>query len=311
MTALISAWLWLSAPRPIVAVESEAACPAAEDVTSRVAALLPARTTGDGPDVVRLARSGAALRVSLSRPDGTPVGERTLDGGFPCADLAAATAVIVAAWESDVHAEFRSGRLPALAPEVAAHTAPAPAPAPAAPRADTGALELGAAVTGSMAPASASAGLAAGGLLVASWVPARHRLGARLAAASTTERQLPLDTGHVSWRRVEAALGPLLRLGGASAWAVDVHAEAVVSLLGASGDGFVMNRSASTVEPGVGAGVRLLRRGAAPLVVPWLELAAAGWLRPQAAYATPAGASVDLPRLEATLALGVSYCACR
>ena len=43
-------------------------------------------------------------------------------------------------------------------------------------------------------------------------------------------------------------------------------------------------------------------RGAAP----WLELDGAGWLRPQTAYATPGTASVALPRVELTLALGLS-----
>ena len=63
-------------------------------------------------------------------------------------------------------------------------------------------------------------------------------------------------------------------------------------------------RSASSFDPGVGAGVRLLYGGHA--IAPWLDLSAGGWLRRQQAFSSPDGASVALPRFEGTLALGVS-----
>ncbi len=302
MTALLSAWVWLVLGP--VAVEGNAACPTATDIAARVAALLPAAHTTDAPDVVRLDDDAAgALRVTLNRPDGTPLGERALARTFSCDDLAAAVAVVVAAWESDVHPEFQPAPMPA--PSIAVMLTSPPVARARTPTK----FDVGAAVSGSLAPTSGGAGPALGVLLAGSWTPARSRVGVRLTLATTTLRDLSLAGGHVSWRRFEAGLGPQLRLtSAAKRWALDLHADARLAWLTAAGDGFTNDSSAGSPDPGLGAGVRVLRlRGD---VVPWLELAAGGWPRRQQAYATPSGASVTLPRLDATLALGLSFCGC-
>jgi hypothetical protein len=302
MTALLSAWLWLALGP--VAVEGTAACPAAADIAARVAALLPAAHTTDAPDVVRLDDDAAgALRVTLNRPDGTPLGERALARTFSCDDLAAAVAVVVAAWESDVHPEFQ----PPPGPAPAISVTPTSPPVPRA-RTPTR-FDVGAALSGSLAPTSDGAGPALGALLAGSWTPAHARVGARLTLATTTLRDLSLASGHVSWRRFEAGLGPQLRLTSVDKrWALDLHADARLAWLKAAGDGFTNDSSAGSVDPGIGAGVRVLRFQGD--VAPWLELAADEWPRGQQAYATPSGASVTLPRFDATLALGLSFCGC-
>jgi hypothetical protein len=302
MTAVLSAWVWLAVGP--VAVEGNAACPASTDVAARVATLLPAAQTTDAPDVVRLDDdAGGALRVTLSRPDGTPLDERALAHTFSCDDLAAAVAVVVAAWESDVHPEFQPA--PAPAPSIAVTPT-----RPSGTRARTPTrFDIGAALSGSLAPTSGGAGPALGALLAGSWTPANARVGARLTLATTTLRDSSLAGGHVSWRRFEAALGPQLRLtSAAKRWALDLHADARLAWLTAAGDGFTNDSSAGGVDPGLGAGVRVLRLQGD--VAPWLELSADGWPRRQQAYATPSDASVTLPQFDATLALGLSFCGC-
>src|SRR5262249_18315952 len=155
------------------------------------------------------------LIVTLARPDGTTIGERALDRGYPCADLASAAAVVIATWESDVHPEFRlpPPLAPPPAPRAPSPPAPpvvsaSPAPAPAGARWD-----VGAGITGSLAPSSGGTAPALGALVVASWTPAAHRVGARLAVAGTMERELPLGSARVRWQRTNLALGPQLRLG--------------------------------------------------------------------------------------------------
>src|SRR5262249_43132562 len=151
-------------------------------------------------------------------------------------------------------------------------------------------LDAGAGLSGSIAPGSGSVGAAAGGLIVAG-VTGR-RLGARLALAAGTERELPLGTGRVRWRRLVAGLGPAVRLEPVAPVMVDLHLEALVAAVSAAGQGFTNDLGASSADPGVGAGARVLfGRGA---VVPWLDLSGAGWLRAERAFATPDGISVTL-----------------
>jgi hypothetical protein len=300
MTALLTACLWL-ALQPVVVIESEATCPTATDVAERVTALLPVREKKDAPDLARISDRGDAWIVTLALPDGTPIAERVLDRAFPCADLASAAAVIIATWESDVHPEFRPAPLPAPPPRQATPVAVARRPTTPAPSA----LDVGAALTGSLAPSPSGAGPALGALVTANWLPSSGSVGARLAFAAGAARELPLGSGRVQWRRLVAALGPTLRLPSATtSWALDLHAEGLVAGLLTTGAGFTHDVSGMSLDAGLGGGTRLFWRGHA--VEPWVELDAGGWLRQQTAFATPGTPSVDLPRLELTLALGLS-----
>jgi hypothetical protein len=286
---------------PVVTVAGDAACPSAKDVSARIGRLLPAVATGSAADLARVDDGGDVVRVSLRRPDGSLIGARELARKSSCADLAAAAAVVLASWESDVHPEFRTSLPPprAAPADVAAVSAP---PKPQPPRSS---FELGAALTGSVAPSGSGTGAAAGALVVAGAAPARGPIGARLALAAGTERELPLGTGHVRWRHLVAALGPDARVTIASTrLSLGLHAEALLALLSATGEGLTNGRSASSFDPGVGAGLRLLYRGHA--IAPWMDLSASGWLRRQQALSSPDGASVSLPRVEVALALGFS-----
>jgi hypothetical protein len=303
----LSTWL-LVCLGPVVNVQGDAVCPTAADVAARLGALLPARATDEPPDVARLDLRDGALLVTLTGADGTMIGERALDRGFACSDLASAAAVVIATWESDVHPEFRL----AAAPAAPRPTVPAPRAAPpvltalSSPPSRASTWDVGAGLSGSLAPGSGGVAPAIGALVVGSWTPGARRTGIRLALAGTMDRELPLGAGRVRWQRTDVALGPQLRLASAaSPQAVDLHAEALAGWLVASGNGFTNDLREGSLDPGLGAGARLsLGRGA---FVPWLEASLAGWLRRQTAYATPGTDVVTLPRFEASLALGVSY----
>jgi hypothetical protein len=298
--------LW-AALAPVVTVQGDAICPTAADVATRLAALLPARETTEPPDVARIDLRGSTLVLTLTRADGSPIGERTLDGGFPCADLASAAAVVVATWESDVHPEFR------LPPAPEPPAPPPPPPAPARPAVRTApppsfqpaaSWDVGAALAASVAPAAGQPEPALGLLLVGSWTPGGARLGGRLALVGAAARELPLGAGQVQWQRAAAAAGPQLRVPLEKApWVVDLHAEGLMGWLVASGQGFSRDLRDGSLDPGLGAGVRLLRASGG--LETWLELSGTAWLRRLAAYATPGAASVAIPRFEALVAVGV------
>ena len=308
MTPLVSLLLWL-AIAPAVTVEADAACGAADEIGARVTALLPPRSSDAAPDVVRIADRGDAWLVVLAAPDGTTLGERTLGREVPCPDLAAAAAVIIATWESDVHAEFRAAPEPVptvAAPTIAAPTVVATPRASAAP-ATRAALELGAGLTGSIAPSADGSAPALGAKVEGTWFRRPRGLGAGLALTVPATRDLPLGSGVVRWRRLSAAAGPVGRwLSSTTRWALDVHGEALVGWVTATGEGFASDRGGSGLDAGLGAGIRLIWLGTRR-AAPWLELGGTGWLRRQDAYATPDGRAVELPRVELGLALGLSF----
>jgi hypothetical protein len=287
---------------PAITVNGDATCPTADEVSTRVAQLVPAVETSAPPDLARIEETGGVLRVSLSAPDGALLGTRDLPRTSSCAELAAAAAVVVAAWESDVHPEFR----PSIPLSVPSNEVAAPAAVARAPSKPTTPLvfEVGAALSGSVAPGAGTAA-AAGGLIVASVTSARRSVGLRLMLAGGAEREIPLETGRAFWRRLVAGLGPELRVTPRStALALDLHAEALVASLSARGEGFTTNLNDASVDPGVSAGGRFV--WANHTVAPWLDVSFAGWLRGQRAVSAPDDASVALPRVEATVAIGVS-----
>jgi hypothetical protein len=306
MTALAFLWSWLASAGPAITVEGDSLCPTVPDVAARIAELLPAATTttAGAPDLARVDDQGGALRIRVQRPDGSLIGERTMVRSFPCPDLAAAAAVIIATWESDVHPEFRQS-MPAARPP----TASAPVVTSTPPTSSAGsAFDVGAALSGALAPSGGNSGAALGALIVASLTPNGRGFGGRLSLQGSTERELPLGDGTVRWRRLVIGAGPQLRMTSARpALRLDLHGDALLAYVTASGVGFTPNRQATSIDAGIAAGVRLLLGGG--LVQPWLDLSLAGWLRQENAYNDPGSASVPLPRAEAILALGLSFCA--
>lgn len=297
---MVGLGLWLAAP--VIQVEGPGRCPSAAEVSTRVGELLPGATnpaSDQEPDVVLLDEGNAGLRISMRGADGSLRGQRLLEPTASCSDLAAAAAVVIAVWQSEAHPEFTS--------RIDAGALPAPAVAASIT------YDLGAALLWSVAGTAQNSVGAPGATMVATWTAgataALTRFGLRAAFSGTTEREHPLSSGAARWRRLTLALGPQIRFAEASRrWSLDVHAAALGARLSVRGVNFAMNLPSSALEPGVGAGTRLmLHQGRAAV---WLELTLARWLREQFAVANPGASSTLLPRLEGQVALGVSFCNC-
>jgi len=313
---------------------TDVACPTTAEVQAQLAAVLSTSATNTALDVATLERTGPSLSVRVNRPDGTPVGRRTFEGAHPCADLASAVALTIATWESDVHPEFVLA--PPGLPDDARRGAPPPAPAssetpalvdtamspperPGPPATPVGLdLDVGAAL-GTQAAPSPDGGVldpavALGLTLVGGVAPTAGGPGARLALGASTERAVPLADGQARWRRVTGSVGPVwrLRLGGAatsgpsvdSRTAVDLHAEIALGALNVRGSGFSSNASGWSFDVGGAAGVRVwLGQGRWR---PSIDLGLAYWPRDHVAYASPSADTARLPRVDVSLALGIS-----
>ena len=118
-------------------VQGVGTCPSAAEVTVRLEPLLPvAARAGEGAaDVVVLEASAAQAFVRLRDPDGRVAQERVLEAGLSCADRATEAAVLVAAWEADLHADvaFPDTEPPRVAPSVPVPSAMVGAPPSASP----------------------------------------------------------------------------------------------------------------------------------------------------------------------------------
>lgn len=285
MTAALVGLMLAGAATPIV-VEGATECPTADEVAHRLEHVLPAGATGDR---AVLHAEDAGVRVALWSADGTLVGERLLGRTGACADMAAAAALALAAWRSDVHPEYLAAA-PALAARLPAATATA--------------FEVGAA--GGFVVARGPG--APGGLVEATWGQHRAGLAAHAGVLLTAARDQALPAGSASWSRLPALLGVRLRspLGG---WRLDATGDLAVARLRARGRGFDANQTSGGWDF---AGVLGLRLGRSfGVATPWVGASAWAWPLAQRVYELPGAEARTLPRLELLAAAGLTVCLCR
>jgi hypothetical protein len=298
----------------VVQVEGNTSCPAPELVALRLGGLLAPDAVTDHPDRARLQTEGDELVVVLERADGELLGTRRLPLQSGCDDLAAAAAVSLATWESDVHPEFAPGLAArAVMPALGKGALPPPALAPVPWVVDAGAsLGLGGSIDGDGyggGPAVAGSGT------IGAWVtPPAARTSLRVELEGQSQRQVSLQDGHASWRRWTVGLGlersffavtsgapPFETAGGGRLrW----FALARVAALSVHGQGFAVNRSDNSFDAGVTLGVRTVawRRGRWSS---WLDLSGSAWpLRRDVAVGGASGTSAPLPAFEAFLRVG-------
>jgi hypothetical protein len=285
-----------------VQVQGSTACPLPAEVQARLAELLPAKGLDSrvGFDVAELAVEDNALVLSLRSADGSLVSRR-LPRGHACEELAAAAAVAIAAWQSDVHPAYAAPP-PASAPVVPGLAKNADLrPVATSPRV---ALEVG-------LQAGALSSLSAGGV-APTWVAhasvarARHWLRLRLAGLWQSSREQAVGDGQAVWQRLGAGFGLEYRKRSMGAW----WSSAAVSLLAAhltvKGRDFGQNRQERTWEPGVEVALTLGRKIVARGLSVLGGLTATAWPRPHDAQA-PDGTSATLPRLDLLLGVGLSW----
>ncbi|MES1208102.1 MAG: hypothetical protein ABUS79_19380 [Pseudomonadota bacterium] len=293
--------LWSAA----VSVNGSTSCPRPGAVTEQLQQLVPSGRAEDPHDSAQLREDGDDLLVTLRGVDGAVLAVRRWPRTFGCDDLAAAVAVSIAAWDSDIHPEF-SAELAArnTAPgenepaAVATAVAPPPRQPPRAWTAQAGvAVGLGGALD---APAAAV------DLVLPVWL--RLPVAAtwlRVEGEAQSTRTVSLPDGDARWRRWAAGFGIERGLSVGSDGSrsrLTWFALARLARLDLRGESFAHNHALELVDAGATAGLRLAR----PLGrwFGWAELAASMWPLQQDATELGSSASQRLPYVEAFLRIG-------
>lgn len=285
----------------LLQVVSTTACPSADAVRAELAALLPVEAAG-AVERAELGEVDGALTVGLAA-GGRRVAARTLAVGEDCAARARAAAVVIAAWHQPLGDETGGANASAKEEASAKEKASAKENVSVSVGARAGRRvrwAVSAGFTASLAGAAFAPGATATVLLAGP----RSRFAGRLAVTGLGYRDLALGPGAASWTRASIALGPAYRFSRGRV-ALDGHAEALVALLTVRGVGFDTTRQAFDVDPGLGAGARLLVR-AGP-VTPFVGVSVAGWLRRQQVRVTNTDLAGELPRFEVLLEAGVGF----
>lgn len=325
-SALFLRWSLGLAQSLLVAGTEE--CPAPSAVDARTREILGLSAGAVVPEHASVSREGASLRVTLRAADARVLGERLLPAEGSCDEQAAAVAVLLAAWLSDVHPEY-VGALPDAPPTPVLaspqpETPPAPpaepppplaAPvvppardnaAPAVPqqserRAPHRSIELSAAAGGVLSSASP----VPFGTLGLHYLPQSNGLGAALAVTLSTPRREDLSGGSVSYFRWPLVLGPALRASLGSTL-LDVTAGPAAAWFHLSGVNF---QDPATHDVVVWGGA-LAARWALPQgrLAPFIEVSGMAFAKARAVVRHGTDErSVDLPNLELYASLGGSF----
>jgi hypothetical protein len=261
----------------------------------------PASDGASGPRRrARLSRTEQAVRVELIGAGGEPIAERRLAVDASCDDLAAAVAVVIAAWEAELD--------PRLTARVSLPTPPPPTPpmtvairaAPPPPRSPPS-FELGLALLASLTGGDAAPGARVGG-----WIaPGGWRLGLGVALSGATARSEPVGPrpGAARWNRFALGVGPEARFN-VGRTAVGARAHALAAVLNVEGVGLPTTASDSTAQLGTAVGVQIGRPwgNATPFIGADLLL----WPGHDRLEISGLTAQGELPRVEVQLALGLS-----
>jgi hypothetical protein len=303
---------------PAVSVEGSGDCPSPAAVSVELSAIMTVPDVESGADRVVVSSTGDEVSVGLFSAGGAVLGERRVSAEGSCEEKARAVAVILAAWLTDVHPEFRTA-LPEVAPPVVHEPAPAPPPelpAPSEPRTlaqPAPAPAPAARPTERPTPRGFSYAAAAGIALSAAGATPAFELSARFAPAGAGLGMLgfalaalpvesELGSGSVSSFRWPFGLGPLLRLAPQGAF-VDLAIGPSVGWLHLDGDGFRTNDVADDLVFGGFLGVSV--GGTKGFLRPHAAVGLLVWPGTSTAVASVPDAELDLPLVEATALLGV------
>jgi hypothetical protein len=265
-------------------------CPQREEVEQALANLLPPASIGMPLDHARIFQQDGFLKVELAAPDGSLIAERSFEPRGTCAELAMLAAVVITAWESDVHPNYARP-----AAEVKSNPV---APSPSTPASPTRAgfdlgIGAGLSVAGSAQPVGSAS---------ATWIPRGSGLGFRLSGVLDGERSVELGQRQADWRRWVGGAEADWRLGRGKA-SLDVHGGLAMGLLSIHGVSFAVNESRTSWSAGVTLGTRLAWWTTDHFAA-WLDLQGMLWLRTQKVYS--ASAEQDLPSLQVLVQLGVA-----
>jgi hypothetical protein len=299
MVALLAVWL-ASAPMEVV---GSGDCPAPAEVSRRLTEMLP---TGAGdptgrtaPHRARIVHTESGVHVELLLPNDEQIAARDLSADGSCDDLAAAVAVVIAAWEAELDPHL-TARVDLPAPRIMTAPTVRAAATPASPPQSLS-FEVGLALIASLAGGQLAPGAGVGG-----WIaPADWRLGLGLDLSGTTARSASVGSraDAARWTRFGLGLGPEAHLDVRGAL-VDLRAQSLVALLRVEGVGLSTTTSGSSTQLGAGAGVRV--GWPWENVAPWIGADALIWPGHDSLVVGGLPAMGALPRFELQLSVGMS-----
>jgi hypothetical protein len=291
-------------------------CPSAAEVGLRLSPLLPNAPTvdaeGTAPDVVELVSKDGGTVVRMWDAAGSLSHQRELPVEASCAERAAQAAVLIAAWEADLHADVTFPPVvarapPALPPAVAARRESAPPPEVSAISAArvAGPPSLDLAVGGELfVAAPPAAGVAPASAVEATW-SGGGRVRGRLALMVTGTHGVRLTPGAVSWRRAALGAGVMFNLVRRRA-RLDLRADALGAAVIAQGSGFSADYGATSWQVGGDVALRVsLPLG--PRFAIWADLAAANFLGKERLSVLNVSTTPVLPAWEVQGGLGASF----
>jgi hypothetical protein len=265
---------------------SAPACPSAEDIAARWAALGAETLAGEAHISVDEDR----LRVVLLDRDGGVRADRELRVPPSCSERAAIAAVVLAAWAT-----------PASPPPPPAPTVITRPPPPATIR-----RTLSTEIAASFVGAVAGAGFAASAGLDLSLIHSRSGWGGHLSLIGGDTRRVDLGTvSYANYARFPLSLGARRRFV-TSRLHIDLSADASFALVYVRGQSFTINQTRYSFDFGLGTGVRL--GWGIGAWTPFIGAAVVGWLtRQELAVANSSTSSGRLPRIDGLLSAGISF----
>jgi hypothetical protein len=282
-----------------VELDGDSDCPTVAEIAQRLHEVAPA-TTGEAPiaTVVHVSRVDGAVRLELAGAEGQVLATRDLPATEACDDLAAAAAVVIATWQSDLNPRTSPGvDLPATLPET---PAPPPVitarPAPAPPRPMFLGVGLLASTAGGQVTPGAS--LRASVDLGPAWLG----LGGALGATTSRTADVTNHPDVARWTRGWLGLGPELHAGRENR--LEGHVQGLLGLLRVEGVDLPDAKADTTLELGVGGGVSVAHWVGNAAV--WLGVDVLAWPGRQSLSIVGTPDQGSLPRFDLQLAAGMA-----
>jgi len=295
-----------------VEVVGPSTCPTPADVTTALARLpavgsedaigagAPEGTrTGLIAEIGRPTGTGVGLSITLRTQAGAVLAERVIVEAGSCADLAAAAAVVIAAWQRGLRPDLGPDLPRSASGEITA--TPVSTTVAAAPTRSEWPMEAGVAALAAAAARDVSPGLQVDATIGSfGWGLAPRLVASIESPHATSLGPLP---GRTLWSRSTLGGGARKR-SVVGVVMVDAQVHVKAAFVRARGAGFDENYAATATDVGGGVGVQIgwPHRWFAP----FLGLGATLWAGRKTAEVVGTPAETTLPRFDVSLALGVS-----
>ena len=291
-------------------VDATGACPRAQGVEERLAALMGEADAGRAARVRVVEDGGASrrLRVEIVAGDGAVLLLRELGGEGSCDERAEAAAVVVAAWLAQDATASPAATSPSPSPSISASSSSSSSPSPSPPISSSPSSSVSSSSSSGRWEFAAAAGVVAGtapALRVDTlWAPFRGRAMLRASLLLEGTRESALAGGQARWLRGAAGLGLGYRLSG-GAVAADLTLDALLGAVRVSGAEFTTSQSSWGGDLGGAAGVQVMR--ARGRVRPLLGFSVLGWLGQHRAEVGGVTETRAIPRVDFLVMVGLGF----